>query len=82
MQCYTGQLASGLIPGLSTVTLQTCPKIATKYANIESESVINIPGLKSQTFSIKIGQCANDEICGPSTCDMAKKEQGESWSAR
>ena len=75
MQCYTGQLASPAIPGLSTVKLQTCPKVATRCANTESESVIDIPGLTSQTFSIKIGQCANDMICGTYTCDMAKKEQ-------
>ena len=78
MQCYTGQLASGLIPGLSTVTLQTCPKIATKYANIDSESVIDIPGLKSQTFSIKTGQCANDEYADLLLVIWPRKSKRES----
>lgn len=55
------------------VTLETCPAEATRCANTEAVAKISIPG-QSTITTTKLGQCANETICGSAlNCDMAKQ---------
>ena len=71
LQCYTGQLG---FPGIPPVELKTCPKAATECANTESEAFMNIGAFK-MNFTMKLGQCASDKLCGQFTCNMVMQNQ-------
>ena len=64
------------IPGvtLEPVKLEACPVEATRCANIETVAKISIPNQSPFKTTQKLGQCANEAVCGSTlSCDMAKK---------
>ena len=76
LQCYSGQLIEPAIPGvdLDPVKLEACPAEATQCANTETVAEIPIPNQSPLKTTQKLGQCANEEICGSTlNCDIAKK---------
>ena len=76
LQCYSGQLTAPAIPGvdLDPVILEVCPAEATRCANTETVAEISVPNQSPIKTRQKLGQCANEAICGSTlNCDMAKK---------
>ena len=64
------------IPGvtLEPVKLEACPAEATRCANIETVAEIPIPNQSPVKTTQKLGQCANEAVCGSTlVCDTAKK---------
>ena len=64
------------IPGvvIPPVTLGACPAEATRCANIETVAEVPIPGQSAIKTTQKLGQCANETLCGSTQiCDMTKQ---------
>lgn len=74
LQCYSGQLTAPAIPGVDPVILEVCPAEATRCANTETVAEISVPNQSPIKTRQKLGQCANEVICGSTlNCDMAYK---------
>ena len=64
------------IPGvvIPPVRLEACPAEATRFANIEAVAEVPIPGQSTIKTKQKLGQCANETLCGSTLiCDMTKQ---------
>ena len=76
LQCYSGSIINPAPPGVTMppAKLETCPPEARKCANTETLAEVTVPNLSPIKTTVKVGQCATEQICGGTfNCDNAKK---------